>query len=212
MFPIKHPPQYCEKREQRQQRLGRVPTTPRPPAPLLPGDPVLAPPPAPCPNARHRHWGRVPSPPALPGGLSAIPCQAGDTCPHGGPRPAPEVAVTPRCHAGTPVPAFLALIEAVLAVEDIAVAVVVQVAHGQEGGGQAPGEAGVPWGWGHGGQGGRGARAGARPPRGISVPCHGAHRTAAARPRTAPAINALLEPVISSGPATSPPRRELPLG
>lgn len=39
---------------------------------------------------------------------------------------------------------FLRVIEAMLAVQNAAVAVGIQVAHGKEGGSQAPGEAGVP--------------------------------------------------------------------
>lgn len=93
-----------------------------------------------------------------------------------------------RRRARTPVPAFLALVEAVLAVEDVAVAVVVQVAHGQEGGSQAPGEAGVPRGWGHGRHGGPGHTA----PRSASAPC------------IAPAANALANPATSSRPGTPP--------
>lgn len=155
MFPIKRPPQYCEKRQRR--RLGRVPATPR--HPRGPGTCSIASPSWRGPTAGDGRRGRAPSPPAAPpcpAASSLPPTRAGDVSPH--PPPWAPGAVPAL------VPAFLALVEAVLAVEDVAVPVMIQVAHGQEGGRQAPGEAGVPRGWG-GANGGQGAGAGwlARP-------------------------------------------------
>lgn len=128
MLPIKRPPQYFEKREW---QLGRLPTTLHPRLCSVPGTRHLL---QKQPSGGTQGW--APRPCKQHCVLQPPRCRMN-------PPQAPQRHS--QCHSGaTLVPAFLALVEAVLAVEDVAVPVVVQVAHGQEGGCQAPGEAGVP--------------------------------------------------------------------